>query len=147
MVVKRVFIVAAIAAGALASAAFVYPFVYHREEHYRVVFDLTSRDTLDQKAVLRWIKEIGASSPGADMEVVMYGKGFELVMPDRSLFTAGVQEAMKNPHVTFRVCSIALRNNSVDKSKLLTGVETVPDGIGELVAKQQDKWGYIKVGH
>ena len=114
---------------------------------YRVVFDLTSRDTLDQRAVLRWLKEVGGSSPNAQMEVVMYGKGFELVMPDRSALIADVKEAMKNPNVSFRVCAIALKNNKVDKSQLLAGVQTVPDGIHELVMKQQDHWGYIKVVH
>jgi len=81
------------------------------------------------------------------MEVVMYGKGFELVMPERSTYVADVKEAMKNPNVEFKVCAIALRNNNVDKSQLLPGVETVPDGIHELVSKQQDHWGYIKVMH
>ncbi len=75
----------------------------------------------------------------------MYAKGFELVMPDRSPYVAEVKEAMKNPNVAFRVCAIALRNGGVDKSQLLAGVETVPDGIHELVLKQQDHWGYIKV--
>ena len=114
---------------------------------YRVAFDLTSRDTLDQKAVLRWIKEVTASSPKASMEVVMYGKGFELVTVGRSLFAAEVAEALKNPRVSFRVCAIALRNNAVDKSQLLPGVQTVPDGIYELVVRQQEHWGYIKVNH
>jgi intracellular sulfur oxidation DsrE/DsrF family protein len=81
------------------------------------------------------------------MEVVMYAKGFELVMPDRSAFAADIKEAMKNPNVSFRVCAIALKNNNVAKSQLLAGVETVPDGIHELVMKQQDGWGYIKVMH
>ena len=116
-------------------------------EPYRVVFDLTSRDTLDQKAVLRWLKEVGTSSPKAQMEVVMYAKGFELVMPDRSAFINEVKEAMKNPNVAFRVCAIALKNNNVDKSQLVAGVETVPDGIHELVMKQQANWGYIKATH
>lgn len=114
---------------------------------YRVVFDLTSRDTLDQKAVLRWLNEVGTSSPNAQMEVVMYAKGFELVMPDRSMFAAQVKEAMKNPNVSFKVCAIALKNNNVDKSQLLPGVQTVPDGIHELVMKQQENWGYIKAVH
>lgn len=118
-----------------------------QNQPYRVAFDLTSRDSLDQKAVLRWIKEVGTSSPNAQMEVVMYGKGFELVMPERSAFAADAKEAMKNPNVKFKVCAIALRNNNVDKSQLLPGVETVPDGIYELFAKQQDHWGYIKVVH
>src|SRR5689334_2298607 len=114
-------------------------------EPYRVVFDLTSRDTLDQKAVLRWLKEVGTSSPQAEMEVVMYAKGFDLVMPERSSFINEVKESMKNPRVSFRVCAIALKNNNVDKSQLLAGVETVPDGIHEVVMKQQSGWGYIKV--
>ena len=114
---------------------------------YRVVFDLTSRDSLEQKAVLQWIREVGALSPTAQMEVVMYGKGFELVMPERSAYLADVKEAMKSPNVTFKVCAIALRNNNIDKSQLLPGVQTVPDGIYEIVSKQQDHWGYIKVMH
>jgi uncharacterized protein len=122
-------------------------FVRAKPQPYRVVFDLTSRDTLDQRAVLRWLKEVGGSSPEAKMEVVMYAKGFELVMPDRSAFAADVKEAMKNPNVSFRVCAIALKNNNVAKSQRLAGVETVPDGIHELVMKQQDGWGYIKVMH
>src|SRR6478609_2812204 len=122
-------------------------FMQSQTHPYRVVFDLTSRDTLDQKAVLRWIREVGTSSPKAQMEVVMYGKGFELVMPERSAFANDVKEALKNPNVSFKVCAVALRNNNVDKSQLLAGVGTVPDGIYEIVSKQQDHWGYIKVGH
>jgi intracellular sulfur oxidation DsrE/DsrF family protein len=137
---KRLLVVASLAVLSLG-------LVRAKPQPYRVVFDLTSRDTLEQKAVLRWLKEVGGSSPEAKMEVVMYGKGFELVMPDRSAFAPDVKEAMKNPNVSFRVCAIALKNNNVDKSQLLPGVETVPDGIHELVMKQQDGWGYIKVMH
>jgi uncharacterized protein len=129
---------------ALLSVGFVKA---QQRQPYRVVFDLTSRDTLDQRAVLRWLKEVGGSSPNAQMEVVMYAKGFELVMPDRSALINDVKEAMKNPNVSFKVCAIALKNNNVDKSQLLPGVQTVPDGIYELVSKQQDHWGYIKVVH
>jgi uncharacterized protein len=124
-----------------------FGFVQSKQEPYRVVFDLTSRDTLEQKAVLRWLREVATSSPDAQMEVVMYAKGFELVMPERSAFVADVKEAMKNPNVTFKVCAIALKNNAVAQSQLVPGVEVVPDGIHELVLKQQDKWGYIKVMH
>jgi len=118
-----------------------------QQKPYRVVFDLTSRDTLDQRAVLRWIKETSSVHPEVEVEVVMYAKGFELVMPDRSKYSADVTEALKNPKVAFRVCAIALKNTNVDKSQLLAGVGTVPDGIYEVVTKQQAGWGYIKVSH
>ena len=137
---KRIAIIALVALASLG-------FVRTRALPYRVVFDLTSRDTLEQKAVLRWLREVSTSSPKAEMEVVMYGKGFELVMPERSAYVADVKEAMKNPNIKFKVCAVALRNNSVDKSQLIPGVETVPDGIYEIVSKQQSQWGYIKVMH
>jgi intracellular sulfur oxidation DsrE/DsrF family protein len=114
---------------------------------YRVVFDLTSRDSLDQKAVLRWIREVGTSSPDAQMEVVMYSKGFEIVMPERSSVIAEVKDALTKFHVTFVVCAMSLRNNSIEKSQLLPEVQVVPDGIYEIVSKQQDNWGYIKAVH
>jgi intracellular sulfur oxidation DsrE/DsrF family protein len=128
--------------------ALLTPGIVHAQaQPYRVVFDLTSRDTLEQKAVLRWLREVGTSSPNAQMEVVMYGKGFELVMPERSPYLVEVKDAMKNPNVKFVVCAIALKNNSIEKSQLLPEVAVVPDGIYELVSKQQDHWGYIKVMH
>lgn len=122
-------------------------FVNRQPRPYRVAFDLTSRDSLDQKAVMRWIKEVTAATPEAEIEVVMYGKGFELVMPERSTLMADVQAAMTNPRVAFKVCAIALKNNQIERSQLLPGVQTVPDGIYELVSKQQQDWGYIKVTH
>jgi intracellular sulfur oxidation DsrE/DsrF family protein len=140
---KRVFFIATVAAVALAS----FGFANRAPQPYRVVFDLTSRDSLDQKAVVRWIKEVTTIDPTADVEVVMYAKGFELVMPDKSTVVADVQAAIKNPKVSFKVCAIALKNNNVDKSKLLPGVQVVPDGIHELVMKQQENWGYIKAVH
>ncbi len=125
--------------------SFVQAFAQDRP--YRVVFDLTSRDGLEQKAVMRWVREISAANPKAELEVVMYAKGFELVMPEKSSDLAEVKDALKNPNVKFRACAVALRSNKVDKSQLLTGVETVPDGIYEIISKQQQGWGYIKVMH
>jgi uncharacterized protein len=122
-----------------------FGFTHRKAEPYRVAFDLTSRDSLDQAAALRWIREVSTTSPDAEMEVVMYGKGFELVMPDRSKALAEVQKYITNPKVTFKVCAIALKNNNIEKSQLLPGVQTVPDGIHELVSRQQEHWGYIKV--
>ena len=121
--------------------------LHAQDKSYRVVFDLTSRDSLDQKAVMRWVHEITSSNPEAKVEVVMYGKGFELVMPEKSAYLPEVNEAVKNPNVAFRVCQVALKNNGVDRSRVLKDVQTVPDGIYEILMRQRDGWGYIKVGH
>jgi intracellular sulfur oxidation DsrE/DsrF family protein len=114
---------------------------------YKVVFDLTSPDPLDQKAVLRWIKEVSAVNPKNEMEVVMYARGLELVVNGKSTMATEVADAIKGANVHFNVCAIAMKNQQIDKSQLLPNVQTVPDGIGEIVSKQQSGWGYIKVGH
>ncbi|HUI65775.1 MAG TPA: DsrE family protein [Bacteroidota bacterium] len=122
-------------------------FTYSQNAPYRVVFDLTSRDSLDQLAAMRLIREITAANPGAELEVVMYGKGFEMVMPEKTRVADELSKAIAHPNVTFKVCEVALKNNKVDKTQLAKGVGTVPDGVYEIISKQHQGWGYIKVGH
>ena len=114
---------------------------------YKVVFDLTSSDPIDQQAVLRVIREIHEANPKTEMEVVMYGRGLDLAVSGKSALASGVKDAMNSAHASFRVCAIAMKNQQVDKSQLLENVQIVPDGVGELVAKQHAGYGYIKIGH
>jgi len=114
---------------------------------YRVVFDLTSRDSLDQKAVIQWVSEISAAYPRAELEVVMYGNGLELVMPERSTVIEDVRNVIRRPNVSFKICRVAMKNNNVNESQLANGVQIVPDAIFEIISKQHDGWGYIKVAH
>ena len=111
---------------------------------YKVVFDLTSKDSLDQQAVIRWLKEITNERPDAKMEVVMYAKGVNMVTKDKSAVANDVTQLATNKNISFKVCAIALKNQGIDKSQLLPGVEVVPDGIYEIISKQREGWGYIK---
>jgi intracellular sulfur oxidation DsrE/DsrF family protein len=112
--------------------------------NYRVVFDLTSRDTVDQKNMIRWLKEIRESNPEAKMEVVMYSKGLELVVKDKSYVAEDVTKLAADKNITFSVCAVAMKNNSVTEDQLLPGVHIVPDGIYEIITNQREGWGYIK---
>src|SRR5215472_16772228 len=82
---------------------------------YKVVFDLTSSDPLDQQAVIRWIKEVTAVNPKTETEVVMYGRGLDLVISGKSTMAADVAKAMSDAHAKFNVCAIAMKNQQVDK--------------------------------
>ena len=77
----------------------------------------------------------------------MYGKGFMLVMTERSRVIDEVRTALANSNISFAACDVALRNNGVEKRHLLPNVRTVPDGIFEIITKQKEGWGYIKVIH
>jgi intracellular sulfur oxidation DsrE/DsrF family protein len=114
---------------------------------YKVVFDLTSKDSLEQVSVMRWIREIRSVHPDAQLEVVMYGKGFNLVMTEKSSVASDVKAALQNPNTTFAVCEVAMKNNNVQLSQFFPGVHTVPDGIYEIISRQHEGWGYIKVVH
>jgi intracellular sulfur oxidation DsrE/DsrF family protein len=141
---KRVLLFIVLTVGAVTTAALAQS---PPPKPYKVVFDLTSADQADQRAVLRWIKEVTGANPKTETEVVMYGRGLDLVVSGKSTMSSEVAEAIAASHATFNVCAIAMKNQQVDKSQLLPNVQIVPDGIGEIVAKQRAGWGYIKVGH
>ena len=39
-----------------------------------------------------------------------------------------------------------MKRHKIEKSQLIPGVTTVPDGILEIIMKQKEGWGYIKEG-
>lgn len=120
-------------------------FFVSAQKDYRVVFDLTSKDSNDQKAVIRWPNEVSKAEPSAQMEVVMYGQGLNLVVKGKSAVADDVVRLAQNKNISFRVCQVAMKNQAIDQSQLLEGVGTVPDGIYEVISKQREGWGYIKV--
>jgi uncharacterized protein len=115
------------------------------QKDYKVVFDLTSKDTVDQKTVIRWVNEVAKAEPTAQIEVVMYGQGLALATQGRSLVADDVLRLAQSKNIAFKVCQVAMKNQGIDQSQLLTGVGTVPDGIYEVISKQREGWGYIKV--
>ncbi|MEP7253080.1 MAG: DsrE family protein [Ginsengibacter sp.] len=120
------------------------PILLFAQSDYKVVFDLTSGDTMNHKAVLRWTNEILKASDEAKVEVVFYGNSLDMVQKDKSVVADEVARLARNKNVSFRVCSVAMKAHDVDKSQLIAGVETVPDGIYEIVKKQKAGWAYIK---
>jgi intracellular sulfur oxidation DsrE/DsrF family protein len=114
---------------------------------YKVVFDLTSRDTADHNSVVRWIREITNSNKDAQIEVVLYGGSLDMVVAQRSTVADALSHLMENKHVQIEVCAQAMRNHHITREELLPGVGTVPDGIYEIITKQRQGWGYIKAGH
>jgi intracellular sulfur oxidation DsrE/DsrF family protein len=121
-------------------------FKLQAQTDYKVVFDLTSKDTLDHRAVIRWLNEIAIPHPDAKLEVVMYAQGFNLVSKN-SIYADAVTKLAANKNVSFKVCAIAMKNNHVEKDQLLPCIEIIPDGIYEIISKQKEGWGYIKSVH
>lgn len=112
---------------------------------YKVVFDLTSKDSNDHKSLIRWLNAISKAEPSSKLEVVMYGQGLDLVLKGKSIVADEVTKLAAGKNVSFRVCAAAMKNHNIDASQLLPGVGIVPDGIYEIMTRQREGWGYIKV--
>jgi intracellular sulfur oxidation DsrE/DsrF family protein len=122
-------------------------FIFGQSSNYKVVFDMTSKDTIDQRSVIRWINEVTSNNPDAKTEVVMFGLGTALAVKDRSLVADAVSKLSANKNISFKICAIAMKNQHLTENDLVPGVQMVPDGIYEIISKQRDGWGYIKVSH
>jgi intracellular sulfur oxidation DsrE/DsrF family protein len=122
-------------------------FLHAQKTDYKVVFDLTSKDTLDEKSLIRWLNEVAIPNTEGKFEVVMYGKGFNLVLKNNVACSDDVTRLAAYKNISFKVCAVAMKNNHVEKDDLLPFVEIVPDGIYEIVHKQREGWAYIKAVH
>jgi intracellular sulfur oxidation DsrE/DsrF family protein len=126
---------------------FTSPFVHAQTNNYKVVFDMSSRDSINQQAIVREIGLITGASPDAKLEIVIYGQGLDLAVKNRSIQQPAVEKIIASKQATFKVCAMTMKRNNIDSTQLVPGVEIVPDGIYEIISKQQAGWGYIKVGH
>jgi uncharacterized protein len=128
-------------------AVFTSFLIQAQTKDYKVVFDMTSADSVNQKTVVREIGLIQGVSPEAQLEVVIYGEGLSFVLKDRSLLANQIIQMLNNKNVSVKVCAITMKRNNVDAGQLLPGIQVVPDGIYEIISKQHAGWGYIKVAH
>ena len=116
-----------------------------QQKPYNIVFDLTTNDTATHQRVIRWINGILVSYPDAKIEVVFYGKALDMIVKDKSTVAGDVIKLGTGKKVTFAACEHAMQVFSINKNQLLDGVTTVPDALYELVVKQAEGYGYIKV--
>jgi intracellular sulfur oxidation DsrE/DsrF family protein len=117
------------------------------QPNYKVVFDVTSQDTLDHKLAIRWANEVLKAEPTAQVEIVLFGKSLAMITQQKSVVADAITNLTANKNASVKVCQVAMKANNVDVSQLVPGVQTVPDGIYEIISKQRQGWGYIKVSH
>ena len=93
------------------------------------------------------MNEVLKAEPTAKVEVVFYGQSTDMIVKDKSTVADAITALASNKNASFKVCEIAMKNRNIEMSQLVPGVQTVPDGIYEIISKQRDGWGYIKVSH
>ena len=113
----------------------------------KIVFDITSKDTLAHQGALRHMTMMAKAYPQSTFELVVYGAALPMFVKGQSTIEKALTPLVQNKNVSFKVCSATMKRYNVDKTQLITGVEVVPDAIMEIVNKQGEGWGYIKEGN
>ena len=135
---KKIFLVIAFSFGILVQS-------FAQQKPFNIVFDITTSDTATHQRLIRWVNGIVSSHPDANVEIVFYGKALDMILKDKSTVAVDVIKLGTEKKVTFAACQVAMKAFNISKDQLLNGVTTVPDALHELVTKQAEGYGYIKV--
>lgn len=126
---------------------FVTMSAWAQSKPVKIVFDVTSKDEAAHQTTMRHVKLMAEAYPDSEFEVVVYGGALPMVLKEQSSVSDAISQLEGNKRVAIKVCEGTMKRQNVDKSQLLSGVGTVPDGILEIVTKQGEGWGYIKETH
>ena len=83
-----------------------------QQSDYKVVFDFTSKDTINQQTLLREMGLIKQYNPDAKVEAVIYGQGLNLVTSGVSSRSQEVAQLVSQKDVSFKVCAMS-RSGSI----------------------------------
>lgn len=119
----------------------------------KVLIHIADDDTIQVGQALDEIesllKHYRANGQHARVEVVINGKGLELVRTDTSTFAGRIHKLQREfDNLTFAACQ-----NTIDRLKreqgilvrLLPGVVVIDSGMAELMRRQNQGWTYIQV--
>jgi len=118
-----------------------------QEKEHKVVFQFTNaNDTLQQKSFVKQLENLTEYWPTAQVEVVLYSFGLELLMLGNNKFSSRLTELHKKG-VRFVICENSIKSRKLNKDVFIKElVGYVPAGVAEIVEKQEQGWSYIKGG-
>ena len=114
-------------------------------KEYKIVFQLTSSDTLVQKALMKQVSNVLTGAPKSKIEVVCHSNGITLLQIAKTQQADKVKE-LKAQGVVFAACENTLRERKIEKTEILGEAIFVPVGILEVADKEMSGWAYLKAG-
>jgi intracellular sulfur oxidation DsrE/DsrF family protein len=116
-----------------------------QEENLKIVFQLTTADTMAHKALMKQLGNITTVEPTAQIEVVCHGPGLDMLRKDKSIIAGKIEEFAKKG-IVFNACEFSMKERNVNADQILTSAKFVKAGIVYIVKKDQQGWCYIKSG-
>lgn len=112
---------------------------------HRIVFQLSTPDTLAYRALSRQLNNVLNHWPDAQLEVVAHNKGIQFLIADKTNVGPEIA-ALKARGVNFWACENTLKQQKLDKSVITSHAGFVPVGIAQIAGRQEEGWSYIKAG-
>ena len=120
---------------------------FAQKKEHKVVFEITSADTADHRTILRQINNVVKDAPGTKIELVCHGPAIFMLVKDKTVLSDMMQELKTKQQVSFAACANSMRKNNLTAEQLVPVASIVPNGVMEVVTKEEDGWSYIKAGH
>jgi uncharacterized protein len=112
---------------------------------HRIVIQLTSSDTLVQKALLQQLKNVTEELDSVQIEVVCHSNGISFLMNGRTRFENEIKN-LKEKGVVFAACLNTLKERNIKRDEIVPLAIFVPSGLIEVIKRQEAGWSYIKAG-
>lgn len=116
------------------------------QDKHKIVFHLASGDIKEQMSLSRQLNNLHNYWPDAEIEVVIHGGAIAFMMNEKSVAKEAIINSMENG-VIFAVCQNTMRGKNVTEEEIIPGAVFVPNGIAEIVLKQEEGSSYIKAGY
>jgi intracellular sulfur oxidation DsrE/DsrF family protein len=121
--------------------------LFAQSKQHHIVFDFTKQDTASFSMMVRQARNIMNITGNAQLEIVCYGPGLDLLMKEKTNVQQEIQDLQAKFNVKFAACEFTMKRRGIGKSQLLEQVSTVPAAVLEISLRQQEGWTYIKAGY
>jgi intracellular sulfur oxidation DsrE/DsrF family protein len=112
---------------------------------HKIVFQLTTGDTLSHKALMKQLNNITTVSPETKVEVVCHGPGLNMLMTEKTIVHDNIQ-AMSKKGVVFVACEFSMTERNVSKDQIISESIYTKAGILYIVSRIEEGYNYIKSG-
>ena len=112
---------------------------------HKIVFQLTTGDTLSHKALMKQLNNITTISPETKVEVVCHGPGLNMLMTEKTIVHDNIQ-AMSKKGVVFVACEFSMTERNVSKDQIISESIYTKAGILYIVSRIEEGYNYIKSG-
>ena len=116
-----------------------------KESVHKIVFQLTTNDTLAHKSLMKQLNNITSVAPTTKIEVVCHGPGLDMLVTGKTIVQEKIKQ-LKAIGVDFIACEFSMKERNVPIEKIIPEAGFVKAGIIEIVTKQEQGWSYIKSG-